>query len=163
MPICVYNIPSRTGKNIEPETIVRLAELENITMVKEATGSMDQASQVLGATNLTVLSGDDSMTLPLLSIGGEGVISVVGNIVPSDVISLLKAFRDGDLVAARNWHHKLFGLCKDMLSLATNPIPIKAAMQMLGRDTGELRLPMTALEPDLIARLRKTLTEYGLL
>ena len=163
LPICVYNIPGRTGKNIEPETIARLAELDNITMVKEATGSMDQASQVLGATDLTVLSGDDSMTLPLLSIGGEGVISVVGNIVPGDMLSLLKAFHDGDLVAAQSWHHKLFGLCQDMLSLATNPIPIKAAMQMLGRDTGELRLPMTALEPDLIARLRKTLTEYGLL
>jgi 4-hydroxy-tetrahydrodipicolinate synthase len=163
LPICVYNIPGRTGKNIEPETIARLAELDNITMVKEATGSMDQASQVLGATNLTVLSGDDSMTLPLLSIGGEGVISVVGNIVPGDMISLLKAFQDGDSIAARNWHRKLFALCKDLLSLATNPIPIKTAMQMLGRDTGELRLPMTALEPDLIARLRKTLTEYGLL
>src|SRR5690349_14268309 len=84
IPICVYNIPGRTGKNIEPETIARMGELTNITMVKEATGSMDQASQILALTNLTVLSGDDSLTLPLLSIGGRGTISVVGNIVPRD-------------------------------------------------------------------------------
>src|SRR5690606_19047631 len=82
LPICVYNIPGRTAKNIEPETIARMAEFPNITMVKEATGSMDQASQTLALTDLTVLSGDDSMTLPLLAIGGRGVISVVGNIVP---------------------------------------------------------------------------------
>ncbi len=88
LPICLYNIPGRTGKNVEPETIARLAELDNITMVKEATGSLDQASQVLAITNLTVLSGDDSLTLPLLSVGAEGVISVVGNIVPGKMIQL---------------------------------------------------------------------------
>jgi 4-hydroxy-tetrahydrodipicolinate synthase len=163
LPLCVYNIPGRSAKNIEPETIARLAELENITMVKEATGSMDQASQVVGMTNLTVLSGDDSMTLPLLAIGGEGVVSVVGNIVPGDMMALLKAFGEGDYDGARRWHHKLFALCKDMLGLATNPIPIKAAMQMLGQDTGELRLPMTPLDSAGQAKLRKTLTDYGLL
>ncbi len=98
LPICVYNIPGRTGKNIEPETIARMAELPNITMVKEATGSMDQASQILALTNLTVLSGDDSLTLPLLAIGGRGVISVAGNIVPRDVIALCKAHDNGDLL-----------------------------------------------------------------
>ena len=92
VPICVYNIPGRTGKNIEPDTIVRMAELPNITMVKEATGSMDQASQIINATDLTVLSGDDSLTLPLLSIGGRGVISVVGNIIPKDMIAMIQAF-----------------------------------------------------------------------
>jgi 4-hydroxy-tetrahydrodipicolinate synthase len=163
IPICVYNIPGRTGKNIEPETFVRLAELKNITMVKEATGSLDQASQVLSATDLTVLSGDDSLTLPLMSVGAEGVISVVGNIVPGDMIALVDAFAAGDVVKARQLHHKLFPLCRDMLGLATNPIPIKAAMQMLGRDTGELRLPMTPLDERSSAALRKTLTAYGLL
>ncbi len=163
LQLCVYNIPGRSAKNIEPETIARLAELENITMVKEATGSMDQASQVIGMTNLTVLSGDDSMTLPLLSVGGSGIISVAGNIVPQDLISLLKAFDSGDLAEAQRWHHKLFGLCKDMLGLATNPIPIKAAMQMLGRDTGDLRLPMTPLDEAGVKKLRQTLTDYGLL
>jgi 4-hydroxy-tetrahydrodipicolinate synthase len=163
IPLCVYNIPGRTGKNIEPETIARMAELPNITMVKEATGSMDQASQVLASTDLTVLSGDDSMTLPLLSVGGEGVISVVGNIVPKDMLELLGAFAKIDLAAAQAWHTKLFMLCRDLLSLSTNPIPIKAAMAMLGRDTGELRLPMTPLDAAGMQKLRATLTAYGLL
>ena len=105
---------------------------------------MDQASQILAATDLTVLSGDDSLTLPLMSIGARGVISVVGNIVPKDMIALVAAFDAGDLAEARRWHHKLFPLCRDMLGLSTNPIPIKAAMKMLGRDTGELRMPHDA-------------------
>ncbi len=163
IPICVYNIPGRTGKNIEPETIARMGELAGITMVKEATGSMDQASQIVALSNLTVLSGDDSLTLPLMSIGARGVISVVGNIVPRDVISLVQAVDGHDLVAARQWHRKLFPLCRDMLGLATNPIPIKAAMALLGRDTGQLRMPMTALDPAGEARLRSTLSRYGLL
>lgn len=163
IPICVYNIPGRTGKNIEPETIARLGELRNIAMVKEATGSLDQASQILCTSNLTILSGDDSLTLPLLSVGGEGVISVVGNIVPQDMIALCSAFAAGDLARAQAAHHKLFPLCRDMLGLSTNPIPIKAAMKMLGRDSGELRLPMTPLDAKSEASLRKTLTTYGLL
>jgi 4-hydroxy-tetrahydrodipicolinate synthase len=163
LPICVYNIPGRTGKNIEPETIARMAEHKNITMVKEATGSMDQASQILALTNLTVLSGDDSLTLPLLSIGGRGVISVVGNIVPKDMIALLKAFDAGNLAEAQRWHRKLFPLCRDMLGLSTNPIPVKGAMKLLGRDSGELRLPMTALSSAEEAKLRHTLSQYGLL
>ena len=163
LPQCIYNIPGRTGKNVEPETIIRLAELENIAMVKEATGSLDQASAIIGNTNLTVLSGDDSLTLPLLAIGGRGVISVVGNIVPRDMIALLTAYAAGDKDEAMRWHHRLFGLCRDMLGLATNPIPVKAAMQMLGRDTGELRLPMTTLDPPQEEALRQTLIAYGLL
>ena len=162
IPICVYNIPARTGRNIEPETILRLAELPGIAMVKEATGSMDQASQVLAATDLTVLSGDDSMTLPLLAIGGRGVISVVGNIVPADMKALCDAFDAGDLARARALHHKLFGLGRDLLGLASNPIPIKAAMAMLGRDTGDVRLPLVSLEAPLAARLRQVLVAYGL-
>jgi 4-hydroxy-tetrahydrodipicolinate synthase len=163
IPLCVYNIPGRTGKNIEPETIARMAELPNITMVKEATGSMDQTSQILSATDLTVLSGDDSLTLPLMALGARGVISVVGNIVPGDVIAMIRAFEQGDLAEARRWHYRLFPLCRDMLGLASNPIPIKAAMQMLGRDTGDLRMPLTRLTAAEEARLRKTLADYGLL
>ena len=163
IPLCVYNIPGRSAKNIEPSTIVRLGEFKNITMVKEATGSLDQASQILAASDLTVLSGDDSLTLPLLSIGGEGVISVVGNIVPHDMIALCQAFAAGDIAKAQQWHHKLFQLCRDMLGLSTNPIPIKCAMKMLGRDTGDLRLPMTPLDAADEAKLRQTLTTYGLL
>ena len=163
IPLCVYNIPGRTGKNIEPETIARLAELQNITMVKEATGSLDQASQTIVETNLTLLSGDDSLTLPLMSIGGEGVISVVGNIIPGDMIGLVQAFQSGNIQKVQAAHRKLFPLCRDMLGLATNPIPIKAAMKILGRDTGELRLPMTSLDADGEKKLRHTLTNYGLI
>ncbi|MFO0903053.1 MAG: 4-hydroxy-tetrahydrodipicolinate synthase [Pirellulales bacterium] len=163
IPICVYNIPGRTGKNIEPETIARMGELPNITMVKEATGSLDQASQILAISNLTVLSGDDSLTLPLLSVGGEGVISVVGNIVPQDMIALVNAYAANNPAEACRLHHKLFPLCRDMLGLSTNPIPIKAAMKLLGRDTGELRLPMTPLDDAGLVKLRKTLQNYGLL
>lgn len=162
IPICVYNIPGRTGKNIEPETIARMAECQNITMVKEATGSMDQASQVMALTDLTVLSGDDSLTLPLMSMGGRGVISVVGNIVPGDMLALIRAFDAGDIPLAQSWHQKLFPLCRDMLGLSTNPIPVKAAMRLLGRDTGELRLPMTPLDESSMGKLRKTLLNYGL-
>jgi 4-hydroxy-tetrahydrodipicolinate synthase len=160
---CVYNIPGRSAKNIEPETIAKLAEIPNITMVKEATGSLDQCSQILNTTNLTVLSGDDSLTLPMMSIGAEGVISVAGNIVPKDMIALVKAALAGDFASAKSLHHKLFPLCRDMLSLATNPIPVKGAMKLLGRDTGELRLPMTELEPNQWDALAKTLKTYGIL
>ena len=161
IPICVYNIPGRTGKNIEPETILRMAERPNISLVKEATGSMDQASQILAGSDLTLLSGDDSLTLPLMSMGGRGVISVVGNILPKDMIALISAFDSGDLAEARRWHHKLFPLCRDMLGMATNPIPIKAAMKMLGRDSGELRMPMMPLSSEQEESLRGTLAAYG--
>ncbi|MCE3017339.1 MAG: 4-hydroxy-tetrahydrodipicolinate synthase [Pirellula sp.] len=163
IPHCVYNIPGRSAKNIEPETIAKLAELPNITMVKEATGSLDQCSQILNSTNLTVLSGDDSLTLPMMSVGGEGVISVAGNIVPGDIVQMVKAALASDFVTASRWHHKLFPLCRDMLSLSTNPIPVKGAMKLLGRDMGELRLPMTALEPEQFEVLTRTLRTYGLL
>lgn len=163
LPIVLYNIPGRTAKNMEPDTICRLAEIEQIVAIKESTGSMDQASQILGGSNLTLLSGDDSLTLPLLSIGGSGVVSVAGNIVPEDVLKLLHAWSAGDTIAAHDWHHKLFTLCRDMLSLSTNPIPLKAAMAMLGRDTGEVRLPLTPLTETESTSLRKTLQAYGLL
>jgi 4-hydroxy-tetrahydrodipicolinate synthase len=124
---------------------------------------MDQASQILSGSRLSVLSGDDSLTLPLLSIGGSGIVSVVGNIIPRDVMALLSAWKEGHIPQAQKMHHKLFPLCRDMLSLATNPIPLKAAMQLLGRDTGEVRLPLTPLGEGDMAKLRKTLQAYGLL
>lgn len=163
IPICVYNIPGRTGKNIEPETINEMAEIPNIVAVKEATGSLDQASQILCGSNLTVLSGDDSLTLPLMSIGGSGVVSVVGNVVPRDLKAMINAYKSGNTKAAQEWHHKLFPFCRDMLSLATNPIPLKAALQLLERDTGEVRLPLTPLPPASLEKLRATLKNYGLL
>lgn len=162
IPICVYNIPGRTGQNIQPETMARMDEISNITMVKEAAGSMDQVSQILSITNMTVLSGDDTMTLPMLSVGAEGVVSVVGNIVPEVMLNLLSAWKNGDLQLAQELHHKLFPLCRDLLGLATNPIPVKNAMAELGRDTGELRLPMTPLTESELKQLRATLERFGL-
>jgi 4-hydroxy-tetrahydrodipicolinate synthase len=163
LPIVLYNIPGRTAKNIEAETIVRLAEIPTIVAVKESTGSMDQASQILSQSRLTVLSGDDSLTLPLMALGGQGVVSVVGNIVPKDVRSMIAAWNKGDIAKAQEWHHKLFPLCRDMLGLSTNPIPLKAAMKLLGRDTGEVRLPLTPLDEKQVASLGNTLKKYGLL
>jgi 4-hydroxy-tetrahydrodipicolinate synthase len=163
LPIVLYNIPGRTAKNMEPETIARIGELPGVVAVKESTGSMDQASQILALSNLTVLSGDDSLTLPLLALGGRGVVSVVGNIVPRDVRGMIAAFEKGDIAGAQKWHYKLFPLCRDLLGLATNPIPIKGAMKILRRDTGELRLPMTSLSAAEEQKLVATLRKYGLL
>jgi 4-hydroxy-tetrahydrodipicolinate synthase len=163
LPIMLYNIPGRTGSNITPETIARLAEIPSIVAIKEATGSLDQASHIASLCDLTILSGDDSLTLPLMSIGGRGVVSVVGNLAPRDVKALVSAFDAGKTDEALRWHRRLFPLCRDMLSVATNPIPVKAAMKLLGRDTGELRLPLCALDAAGEARVAKTLRDYGLL
>ena len=164
LPIVVYNIPGRTGSNILPETMARLADsFPTIVAVKEATGSLDQASQIAALTNLTLLSGDDSLTLPLLSIGGKGVVSVVGNLVPRDMMNLVRAFAAGKFDEALALHRKLFPLCRDLLGVATNPIPLKAAMKLLGRGNGELRLPMTPLDAAGEAKVRQTLANYGLL
>jgi 4-hydroxy-tetrahydrodipicolinate synthase len=164
IPIVLYNIPGRTAKNVEAETVARIAEAcPNIVAVKESTGSMDQASQTLSLSDLTVLSGDDSLTLPLLALGGSGVVSVVGNIVPQDVRSMIAAWNAGEIAKAQEIHHKLFPLCRDLLGIATNPIPIKEAMAELGRDTGEVRLPMTPLDAAQRDALRATLKTYGLL
>lgn len=164
LPQVIYNIPGRTGSEIAAETIARLAEAyPTVVAVKEATGKLDMASQVAALTDLTILSGDDSLTLPILSVGGRGVVSVVGNVVPRDMMALVKAFTAGKVAEAQQWHRKLFPLCRDMLSVATNPIPLKAAMKLLGRGTGEMRLPMCPLDAAGEARVRKTLAEYGLL
>jgi len=163
LPIVLYNIPGRCGAGMTPETIARLDELENIVAIKEATGSLDQASEIAMRCDITILSGDDSLTLPLASVGGKGVISVVAYIVPADVKAMTDLILEGDLVKARQWHRKLFALSKNMLTLATNPIPIKAAMAMLDMCSDELRLPMTPLEPAKKTALKQTLTDYGLL
>jgi len=163
LPIILYNIPGRCGAGLTPETVARLAEIENIIGIKEATGSLDQASEIAMRCDITIISGDDSLTLPLAAVGGKGVISVVANIIPADVKAMTDLILEGDLVSARQWHKKLFPLSKNMLSLATNPIPIKAAMAMLGMASEELRLPMTPLEDSKKAILRQTLKDYGLL
>ncbi len=163
LPIVLYDIPGRCGAGMTPDTIVRLAEIENIVAIKNATGRMDHVSEVATRCDLTILSGDDSMTLPIASVGGQGVVSVVANIVPNDVKAMTDLILEGDLVSARQWHNKLFALCRNLLSLATNPIPIKAAVSMLNLASEELRLPMTPLDEDKKEVLRQTLETYGLL
>jgi 4-hydroxy-tetrahydrodipicolinate synthase len=164
LPQVIYNIPGRTGSEIAAETIARLAEsFPTVVAVKEATGKLDMASQVAALTDLTILSGDDSLTLPMMSVGAKGVVSVVGNIVPRDMTALVKAFAAGKIYEAQTWHRKLFPLCRDMLGVATNPIPVKAAMKLLGRGTGELRLPLCPLDAAGEAKVRHTLVGYGLL
>jgi 4-hydroxy-tetrahydrodipicolinate synthase len=163
IPLVLYNIPGRCGAGMTPDTIVRLSEIENVVAIKEATGSLDQASEIASRCDLTILSGDDSLTLPIASVGGKGVISVVANIVPTDVKAMTDLILEGDLVSARKWHNKLFVLSKSLLSMATNPIPIKAAMAMLEMASEEMRLPMVPLEDGKRNELRKILTAYGLL
>src|SRR5262249_31478650 len=131
--------------------------------IKEASGSLDQASQIRAlCPRLSLLSGDDSLTLPILSIGGQGVVSVVGNLVPQDVNRLIKTFAAGHVAEAAALHMKLFPLCRDLLGAATNPIPVKTAMMLLGRDCGELRLPLCRPDDAVQARIRQALEAYGL-
>jgi 4-hydroxy-tetrahydrodipicolinate synthase len=163
LPMVLYNVPGRTGRNVDPETVERLAKVGPVVAVKEASGSLDQVSDILARTNLTVLSGDDSLTLPMLAVGAEGVVSVVANLVPADLLALLSAFGRGDLAAARAAHAKLFPLCRDLLGLAPNPVPVKTAMAMLGRGNGELRLPLCPLDPKGREALKRTLARYGLI
>lgn len=164
LPLVLYNIPSRCGgEGMTSDTVARLAELDNVAAIKEATGKLDLASEIATSCDLTILSGDDSLTLPLASVGAKGVISVVANIVPADVKAMTDLILEGDFVQARKWHKKLFALSKGLLSLSVNPIPIKAAMAMLEMASDELRLPMTALDGDKAALLREALVDYGLL
>jgi len=162
IPIVLYNVPSRTGVNLTPETVARLAQLKNIVAIKEASGSLDQASEIASRCSITILSGDDSLTLPLLSVGATGVISVVGNIVPGDVKAMVTAYQRGDAVRARELHLKLFPLCRAMF-LETNPIPVNVAMRLLGMGTGEVRLPLCEMSPPNEAKLRQALVDYRLL
>lgn len=165
IPIILYNIASRTGVNIEPETIARLAkDCKNIVGVKEASGSLDQMSRIkaLCGEKFDLISGDDSLTLPVLGIGGTGIISVVANIVPADVAELVKAFERNDIKRAQELHYKLLPLIKTMF-LETNPIPVKTAMGLLGMCEPDLRLPMCAMSQDNLEKLKKALKDYGLL
>jgi len=163
LPIILYDIPGRCGAGMTVDTVVRLSEIENIVGIKDATGQMDHVSEIATRCNMTILSGDDSMTLPIASVGGKGVISVVANVAPADVKALTDAILESDFATALKWHKKLYALSKGMLSLATNPIPVKAAMAMMNLANEEMRLPLVAMEEGKKAVLRKTLQEYGLL
>jgi 4-hydroxy-tetrahydrodipicolinate synthase len=163
LPMVLYNIPSRCVVSLAPETVARLARLPQVVAIKEATGSMDQASEILARCDLTVLSGDDSLTLPLMALGAKGVISVVANLVPQDVKRLTDAMLAGRLAAAQAMHRKLFPLCRAMF-IETSPIPIKTAMKWAGLiESDEKRLPLTALSPAAAATLERAMKDYGLL
>jgi 4-hydroxy-tetrahydrodipicolinate synthase len=165
IPIILYNIASRTGVNIEPETIAKLAhDCKNIVGVKEASGNLDQMSRIkqLCPENFDLISGDDSLTLPVLSIAGTGIISVVANIVPRDVANLVLEFEKGNIKKAQSIHYQLLPLIKAIF-IETNPIPVKTAMGLLGMCEPDLRLPMCAMSPENLEKLRKALKEYGLL
>lgn len=164
LPILVYNIQSRTAVNVETDTLARLArDCRNIVGVKEASGSLDQMSQVIAACgpDFSVLSGDDNLTLPLLAIGGRGVISVIANILPRETAELAHAALDGDWKRARELHYRLFPLARAAF-IETNPIPIKEAMAMAGMLQPEFRLPLCRMSEANRERLRGVLRTYGL-
>jgi 4-hydroxy-tetrahydrodipicolinate synthase len=164
LPLVLYNIPGRTGVNLLPETVARLAEMENIVGIKEASGSLKQMSDVIKCCpdEFDVLSGDDIIVLPLLALGGKGVISVVSNVAPADMAGMVDAFESGDLRKARELHYKMAPLM-DVLFIETNPVPVKIALAMMGMIEGDLRLPLCGLSEGNEAKLRKTLQEYGLI
>ena len=165
LPILVYNIQSRTAVNVETDTLARLArDCKNVVGVKEASGSLDQMSQVIAACgpDFAVISGDDNLTLPLMAIGGAGVISVIANLVPRETADLTHAALEGDWKRARELHYRLFPLARAAF-LETNPIPIKEAMAMAGMLEPEFRLPMCRMSDANRERLRAVLKPYGLL
>lgn len=164
IPVVVYNVPGRTGSNVAPETIERLCEVDNIVAVKEASGNLLQISEIHRrcGDRLTVLSGDDALTLPILACGGKGVISVVANFVPERMVALVKSYLDGDTVRALTLHEDLLELANAMF-IESNPIPVKITMNLLGFKAGGLRLPLVAMAQENKAKLMRVLTEKGLL
>jgi 4-hydroxy-tetrahydrodipicolinate synthase len=164
IPIIIYNIPGRTGVNINPDTLARLAKIKNIVGVKEASGSIKQMSDVIGlcGPNFDVLSGDDLFTLPLMAMGGRGVISVISNVAPADMAGLVDAFAAGDLKKAQALHFKMSGLI-DALFLETNPTPVKAALSLMKKISYEVRLPLYKLSDANHEKLKKVMIGYGLI
>jgi len=162
-PLIAYNIPSRTGSNILPATMARIAEIEQVVGVKESSGDLVQVAEVIARCpeDFCVLSGDDALTLPMLSIGGRGVISVTSNLAPAEMVGMVRAFRGGDVGHARRVHYRLLPLF-DVLFCETNPIPIKAALAALGWIGPEIRLPLLPLTEANRERLQVVLKELGL-
>ena len=165
IPIIVYNVPSRTGVNLLPETLAKLAELENIVAVKEASGNLEQMAQIveLCGDKITLLSGDDKLILPVLSIGGKGVISVVANIIPADVANMVREFEKGNYQTTQDiFISKVYPLSSAMF-YETNPIPVKTSVRLMGLPAGNLRLPLTPMIDDNLAKLKSDLVKFHLL
>jgi 4-hydroxy-tetrahydrodipicolinate synthase len=164
IPLVLYNVPGRTGVNLLPETVARLARIANIVAIKEATGDLRQASKVveLCGDRITLISGDDFTVLPLLAIGGRGVISVVSNVAPAEMAQMYDAFCAGNLGVARELHYRLFPLAEAMF-IETNPVPVKTALALMGRISPEVRLPLCAMSEKNRERLAEVLRAAGLL
>ncbi len=165
IPQILYNVPSRTGLNMSPETVAKLAKLKNVVGIKEASGNFDQISKIFQLTrgeDFALLSGNDSHTLPILALGGVGVISVASNIVPGEVARLVKAYREGKIEEARKIHYELAPLF-ETLFIETNPAPVKEAMNMMGLAAGEPRLPLVRVSESTREKLRGVLSRLGIL
>lgn len=164
LPVMLYNIPGRTGQNLLPETVARLAEVPNIIAIKEASGNLDQVSQIrrLTSSDFGIYSGDDSLTLPLLAVGGQGVVSVASHLVGDALQEMVQAFEQGNPQVACEIHLKLFSLFK-ALFLSTNPIPVKAALRLQGWEVGSTRLPLCDASSDVTEALKSVLSELNLL
>jgi len=163
IPILIYNVPGRTGVSISPETVIRLAEIENIVGIKDATGTTENVSYICSKTDLDVLSGDDPQTLPMMAVGAKGVISVAANIIPRQVSEMVEYALKGDMINAQKIHLKYFHLFK-ALFYETNPIPVKAAMELLGQiEKAEYRLPLCRMNPNNLLRLKQVMQQVGLI
>ena len=162
IPIVLYNVPSRTGTCMKPETIARLSKIDNIVAIKEASGSLDQITQILSLCGITVLSGDDSLTLPMMSIGAKGVISVAANIVPKQVSEMVNLFLQGHVEAAKKIHYELASLFKAMF-FETNPMPVKAAMGFMNLMEPEWRLPLCPPTAPTKEKIKEVLKAQGLI
>jgi 4-hydroxy-tetrahydrodipicolinate synthase len=164
LPVLLYNVPGRTGQNLLPQTVARLAEIDNIVGIKESSGNLDQASELRRLTplNFPIYSGDDYLTLPLLAVGAKGVVSVASHIVGNQLQQMVRAFESGQIQSAREIHLKLFPLFKALFA-TTNPIPIKQALNLLGWKVGSTRLPLTEADPEVSQKLEIVLQELNLL
>ena len=165
VPIILYNVPSRTSSNIMPQTVARLAQIDNIAGIKEASADLNQISQLirLCPDDFSVLSGDDFTSMPTVLIGGTGLISVTSNVAPRDVADMMDAALAGDLAKANRLHYKLFPLMQAMF-YDTNPVPAKKSLEIMGKiKSGNPRLPLCSMDEDTLARLKAALSDYGLI
>lgn len=165
IPIILYNVPSRTGINLKPEVVSELAKESNIVGIKEASGNLEQVTRIIELTqdeDFVVFSGDDGLTLPIMALGGVGVISVVANVAPKLTVSLVEAFQRGDMAEARKLHLSLAPLIRAVF-LETNPIPIKKAVELIGLPAGHLRLPLAPISEDNERKLKAALNDLGLM
>lgn len=161
IPIMIYNVPSRTGISILPETVARLSKIDNIVAIKESSGSVQQVMDILSLCDITVMSGDDALTLPFMSVGATGIISVAANVIPAKIHDLVQNYLDGRIEESRKIHYEVLEFCKAMF-IETNPIPVKTALAMMGMIEEEWRMPLCEMMPENKIRLKQVLRKYKL-